>query len=120
VWTLLATLSSNPRFTAFAIFPFFTFFAFANALQHIYFVYYFRSYNPGVVTAVILVIPSMLYMTLRALQANLIPWWYVVIVYLPLIPAMATVIRTGNEVPAVIHGIYGFSTRLAKMLWGIY
>jgi Protein of unknown function with HXXEE motif len=113
-------LAQQPQNHPFLIFPFFTFFAFANALQHIYFAFYFRGYNPGVGTAVILIIPSMLYVTSRALQADLIPWWYVLIVYLPTIPAIGLVIRTGNEVPAVMHSIYGFSARLARALWGTY
>ena len=119
-WTLIATLPAKPRFSAFFVLPFFTFFAFTNALQHIWFLIYFKAYNPGLVSAVFLVIPFMLYVTTKALRSNLIPWWYVVIAYLPIVPGLLTAIKAGNEVPEVIHRIYGFSAHLAKALWGTH
>jgi hypothetical protein len=117
-WTLLGTRLGKSRGAAFAVLPFFTVIAFGNALQHIWFVFKFGAYAPGVVTAVVLIIPSTLFITSLALQRRLIPRWYAIAIYLPIIPQLALAVQTGNKLPAIIETIYGFSSLLARLLFG--
>ena len=117
-WTFLVILPSNPRAAALIVLPFFTVIAFGNALQHVYFVFKFGDYAPGVVTAVLLIIQSVLYLTRLALLDGLIPWWYASVIYLPVIPQLVLVIRSGNEVPPMIHALARFSASLSKLIFG--
>ncbi len=118
VWTLVGALFRNPKATASLVLPFFTAVASGNALQHIYFVFRFGTYAPGVVTAALVVIPCTLYVTLRAVRNGLISRWYAAIIYLPVIPLLALTIRAGNEVSPVIHIIARFSSDLAQLIFG--
>lgn len=117
-WTFLVVIPKNPRLAAAIVLPFFTVIAFGNALQHVYFVFKFGDYAPGVVTALLLLIPSVLYLTRLALLDGLIPWWYALLIYLPVIPQLVLVIGSGNEVPPLIHALGRFSARLARMIFG--
>jgi hypothetical protein len=47
-----------------------------NGLQHIYHTLYFRQYVPAVITSIVLIIPSIVYLFVRAIQDNLVPFWY--------------------------------------------
>ena len=87
-WTTCTLLPQKPKLTAFLVLPFFTLMAAANAVQHIYWAFTFQAYSPGVVTAVFLVIPSIVYPTARAVRENLIPRRYG-LVYLPAHPTLA-------------------------------
>jgi hypothetical protein len=116
VWTFIGTLAGSPKFAAFFVLPFFTILAFGNAVQHIYFVYKFQAYAPGVVTAVILVIPSVLFLTYLAVRQELVSWWYAAAIYLPAIPAVVTAVQAGNKFPSVIREIYGLSESIADKL----
>lgn len=60
VWTALTSWPRNARFAAFLTLPFFVYFSFANVLQHVYWSALFRTYAPGVTTAVLLVAPVVL------------------------------------------------------------
>jgi hypothetical protein len=117
-WTLIGTLPRNNVVAAFVALPFFTILAFGNALQHIYFVFKFGSYAPGVITAFVLIIPATLYMTFLALNKGLMPWWCVIAIYLPNIPQMFLTIQTGNEMPAIVRTLYRFSDSLTRLLFG--
>ena len=49
LWTALAALPSNPKIAAFLFLPFAAG-AFLNALQHLFYMMYFRQYAQGVIT----------------------------------------------------------------------
>jgi len=55
-FALLATLPRRPKFAAFLIL-FYASTVFLNALQHVYWIFYFGAYSPGIVTAVLLLFP---------------------------------------------------------------
>ena len=89
-----------------------------NAIQHIFWVFYFGAYAPGVVTAVVLLIPVALYLTVRSVREARIPIWVAAAFYLPTVPTLLTTIRLGNEIPPGGLWFYRFSSRLAELLFG--
>ena len=116
VWTGVGAVIPNDRLRAVWTLPFFTVLPFGNALQHIYFVYEFDAYAPGVISAVLLIIPGVLFLTWIALRRGLLPWWYVAIIYLPTFPQVRLVVQAGNVVPPQMHSVYEFSADLAARL----
>lgn len=99
LWTALTSWPKNARFAAFLTLPFFIFVAFGNALQHLVWTVSFRTYAPGVVTAVLLVAPVVIGLTILALRQRLIPWWYAVVLYVALTPTLISTVRGAASVP---------------------
>src|SRR5262249_50304120 len=120
LWTGLTAWSKNPKFAAFVTLPFFVFFAFGNALQHIYYALFFRGYDPGLVTATILVGPVVVGLTVKAVRDRLIPWWFATVVYILTIPSMVVTIRALNhvppEVPPNIQSVHRAALPLARLI----
>ncbi len=101
IWTALTAWPKNPRLAAYLTLPFFVYFSFANVLQHIYWSAYFQAYQPGVVTAVALVAPTILGLTMKAVREKLIPWWYAALMYASVLPTMIATYRAGNLIPVL-------------------
>jgi hypothetical protein len=122
LWTCLTAWPKNPRFTAFLTLPFFVFFSFANVLQHIYMTIYFRGYTPGVATAVLLVGPVVVGLTIKAIRGRLIPWWYAAFLYALVIPTMLSVVRgmhhTPPELPPMLVALQKNGIHVARLILG--
>jgi len=116
VWTFIASLFRNPKVTAGILLLFFILAAFMNAIQHISWTVMFNAYSPGVLSSVLLIIPSVSYVTSRCLSERLLPKWYIIILYLLTIPRIIETVRYGNEVMPMFERLYGFANWLTKLL----
>jgi len=90
--------------------------AFQNALQHVFWLIYFREYAPGVVTSVLLLIPMVCYLTARAVQQGYVPAWYVVALAVLIVPGLIQTARAGNRLTPQFRAIHNFSVALSKWL----
>lgn len=99
IWTALTAWPKNPKFAAFLTLPFFVYLPFSNVLQHIYWSFFFGGYTPGVATAVLLVGPVVIGLTVKAIRGKLIPWWYAAILYALVTPTMISTVRAANHTP---------------------
>jgi hypothetical protein len=97
IWTALTAWPRNPRFAAFLTLPFFVVISFGNVLAHVYWIVYFRGYAPGIATAVLLVAPVVLGLTIRAVRERLIPWWYAAVLYIAAVPGLVATIQAGEQ-----------------------
>jgi hypothetical protein len=106
---------------AFALFVFLPAIALAlqTVLQHVYWLFYFRQYAPGVVTLVLLLIPIGCYLVTRAVQGGYVPLWYVVIWALLIVPGLVQTVRAGNEMTPPIRAIHNLGTRLAERIFKV-
>jgi hypothetical protein len=118
IWTAVATLPRNPRIVAWLILPFFVVISLANAFQHIYFQFEFGDYAPGVVTAVLLVIPSVVFIISRAIRNRLVPWWYVAILVVMMFPNLNATVRSGNNVTEPMQNIHKTGIQLMRAIRG--
>jgi hypothetical protein len=103
LWCIMATLWGNST-TAWLILPAISIMI-QNALQHLFWMFYFHKYAPGVVTAVCLMIPLGCYIITFATLQGLIPLWYVMICVSFIIIGFIQTIRAGNKVSPLIRGI---------------
>jgi hypothetical protein len=67
VWCAAATWRGNPTLAAYVFLPAVAL-ALGNALQHVFWTFYFRQYAPGVISAVVLLIPLGGTLAARAVQ----------------------------------------------------
>ncbi|MEW6184526.1 MAG: HXXEE domain-containing protein [Thermodesulfobacteriota bacterium] len=72
IWCAAATLPGNPVFAAYVFLPAIAV-ALQNALQHVYWLLYFRQYAPGIVTSLFGLIPLGVFLFIRAIGDNLVP-----------------------------------------------
>ena len=91
---------------------------FPNAIQHVYWLFHFGAYAPGVATAVLLLIPITLYLTVRSVREARLPGWIAAAFYLPTIPIMRITLEMGNEIPPGGLWFYRLSASLAEFLFG--
>jgi hypothetical protein len=122
IWTGLTGWPKNPKFAAFLSLPFFVFFSFANVLQHIYMTVYFGGYTPGVLTAVLLVGPVVVGLTIKAIRDRLIPWWYAALLYASTIPTLISIVhgmhQTPPELPPLLVYLQRNGIHVARQLLG--
>ena len=115
LWTALAALPSNPKIAAFLFLPFAAG-AFLNALQHLFYMMYFRQYAPGVITSVVLYLPIVSYLTVRAIEENLVPVAYVVTLVILTILGLIQTVKAGNIATRPFRAISHIGMVLAKWL----
>ena len=115
LWTAVAALTNNPTLAAFVLLPFAAG-AFLNALQHLFYVVYFKQYAPGVITSVVLYLPIVGYLTARAIEENLVPLVYVVVLVILTILGLVQTIKAGNTVTAPFRAISDWGMALSKRL----
>jgi len=115
LWTFIASLFRNSKITAGVLLLFFILVAFMNAIQHISWTVMFCAYGPGVLSSVFLIIPSVIYVTWRVLRERLLPKWYIIILYLLIVPRIIETIMYGNKVMPMFERLYRFANWLARL-----
>jgi hypothetical protein len=87
-----------------------------NACQHIFWTFYFKQYAPGLITAVLLIIPLGSLIVVQAIQQGYVsPWYVAVLAGVVVLPLIHTV-KAGNEMTPPIRAIYGLGNWLAEKL----
>jgi hypothetical protein len=115
-WIAVAVLPGSPSVAAFVSLPAIAL-AIQNALQHIYWLFYFKQYAPGVVTSVLLVIPIGGYIFARAVQQGYTPVWYVALWAVLVVPGLVQTVRAGNEMTPPIRAIHNLGIKLSEMIF---
>lgn len=117
LWYLAAIASGNPQVAAFVFLPAVAL-AVQNALQHIYWLFYFRQYAPGVITAATFLIPLGTAVAVQAVARGYAPGWYVGLLALAMLPGLIQTLKAGNRLTPLIRTIHQFSIQLTKMIYG--
>lgn len=114
-WCSAATLPGNPVFAAYVFLS-----AIAvlmqNALQHVYWLFYFKQYAPGIITAVFYLIPFGAYIAARAVWENLVPIWYAATLIILIIPGLVQTAKAKNRMTKPIRAIHQVGIKLASLL----
>lgn len=118
IWTALTAWPRNPRFAAFLTLPVFIVVAFGNVLAHVFWVGYFGTYTPGAATAVLLVGPVVVGLTIKAVREKLIPWWYAVAFYLATAPGLLPWIQNPHEVAPWMQRLHLRAIDTAELILG--
>ena len=115
VWCAVATLPGNPVLAAYVFLPAIAV-AMQNALQHVYWLFYFKQYAPGIITSVFCLIPDGVYLVIRAAWQGFVPFWYVGILMLLLIPGLVQTVQAKNRMTKQIRAIHHLGIKLAGLL----
>ena len=105
------------RGALFALLPLFVAVVLGNALTHIFWLLYFRTYAPGVLTSVFLLVPLTLYLIRGVLRERLVPpsyvWSLVALALLQLVGAAAA----GSSLSGPQLAFQRLGARIAEWLW---
>ena len=115
VWCAIATLPGNPSFAAYLFLPAIML-AVGNAFQHIFWALHFRQYAPGLISAVILLIPIASYAVFQAVHLRYVPLWYPGTWAVLVFALLAHTVSAGNEVTPPIRTIYRIGDWVARRL----
>jgi hypothetical protein len=115
IWCAVATLPGNPTIAAWIIFPAIAIML-QNALQHVYWSFYFRQYAPGVITSALLLIPLGCYVIARAVQQGYAPTWYAAVWAVPIVMGLAQTMRAGNKMTPLIRAINNIGIGLSERI----
>jgi hypothetical protein len=114
-WGVIATLPGNTRIAIYFFLPA-VFIAVQNALQHVYWQFYFKQYAPGIITAVCLLIPLGIYLISQAVWQYAIPLWYPGILLLLIIPGLIQTYQAKNRMTKPIRAIHFLGIKLIELL----
>ncbi len=115
VWCAVATLPGSPTIAAWVILPAVAIML-QNALQHVYWSFYFRQYAPGVITSVLLLIPIGCYVAARAVQQGYAPIWYAAVWAVLPVLGLAQTVKAGNKMTPLIRAINNIGIGLAERI----
>jgi Protein of unknown function with HXXEE motif len=115
--TWLATRFRSTKVTACLVVFFFAF-PFLHGFLHVYWLFSFGVYSPGVVTSVLLLIPACTALAARALREGLVPPWFVALSLLLNLPQFVGAIRLGDTFPGGGLPFYRLSEAIAQFLFG--
>ena len=87
-----------------------------NAFQHVYWLLYFRQYAPGIVTSIVLLIPTGFYLAARAVQQGYVPIWYVAVWAVPVVVGLVQTVRAGNQVTPLVRAVYNLGFWLSEKM----
>lgn len=113
VWCAAATLPGNPTVAAYVFLPAIVS-VLLNALQHVYWSLFFRQYAPGVITAVMLLIPLNSYVIVQAVQRTSVSIWYVALLLGGLSLGLIHTVAIGRRTPHIIQNIYNIGYRVSE------
>ena len=115
LWVTAATLPASPASAAWIFLPAIAILI-QNALQHVYWSLYFRRYAPGVVTALILIIPIGLYIMITAVQRGYVPAWYAAIWAVLIAAGLVQTVIAGSRMTPLIRAINLIGIQLAEKI----
>jgi hypothetical protein len=115
LWVTAATLPGSPTSAAWIFLPAVAILI-QNALQHVFWSLYFRRYAPGVVTALILLIPIGLYIMMSAVQHGYVPAWYAAIWAAFIAAGFIQTVIAGSRMTPLIRAINSIGIKLAEKI----
>jgi hypothetical protein len=104
IWCAVATIPGNPTIAAWIFLPAIAILL-QNALQHIFWSYYFRVYVPGVITSVLMLIPFGCYLVTRAVAQGYVPAWYAAVWGAFVVIGFAQTVQAGDKMTPIIRSI---------------
>lgn len=117
-FTALSVRFLSLRGALFALLPLYLTIVLGNALTHVFWLFYFESYAPGVVTSGLLLAPLTLYLAYRVLRERLVPRAYVwVLLCLAMLQPLGAA-AAGASLTRSQLALQRFGMHLSRWLWG--
>jgi hypothetical protein len=117
-FTALCNWLLSLRVALVALLPLFVAIIFGNALTHIFWLFYFQTYSPGVVTSAFVLVPLTLLLVREVLQEHLVPAAYVWMLLALAVLQPVTAAVAGSTLSGPQLALLRFGAHLARWLSG--
>ena len=117
-FTALSIRLLTLRTALFALLPLFVSVILGNALTHVFWLFYFKTYAPGVLTSALLLVPLTLCLIRSVLQERLVPPAYVWVLLALALLQPAGAAAAGSTLSGPQLAFQRLGARLAGWLWG--
>lgn len=114
ICSTIAVMTRNPNWAALILLPVLAL-LFMHALQHVYWCLYFKKYAPGVITSILLLLPTTCYLTVKSVQQKYTPIWYVVTLIILIAFALIETVQAGRTTPQTVRTFNKISISLSKI-----
>jgi len=108
-------MTRNPNIAAFVLLPAMAF-LFMHALQHVYWLFCFREYAPGVITSVVLLLPTICYLTVKIIQQKYAPMWYTIAFAILITVGLIETVKARNTPPQTVRAFNQVGVALSNRL----
>ena len=115
IWCAAATLPGIPSLAAWVFLPAIAVLL-VNSFQHVYWSLRFKQYAPGVITAVVLLIPIGGTMAAWAVRRGYVPVWYAAVLAGAMVWVLIHTVKAGNRMSPIIRAVYNLGFRLSEKL----
>jgi hypothetical protein len=117
-FTALCLRALSLRAASFALLPFFVSVVLGNALTHVFWLFFFGGYAPGVATSILLLVPLTLCLVWRVLEERLVPRAYVAaLLGLALLQPLGAM-AAGATLSDAQLALGRLAVRVSRRLWG--
>ena len=117
-FTALSNWLLSLRAALVVLLPLFVAIILGHALTHIFWLLYFQTYAPGVVTSAFLLVPLTLLLVRGVLQERLVPTAYVWILLALAVLQPVSAAVAGSSLSGPQLALQRFGAQLARYLWG--
>jgi hypothetical protein len=108
----------SARAALLALLPLFVAVFLGNALTHVFWLFYFEAYAPGVLTSAFLLLPLTLYLIHGVLRDRLVPALYVWSLVALAVIQPAVAFAAGSTLSGPQLAFQRLGAQLARCLWG--
>lgn len=115
IWVTVAVLPGNPATGAWIMLPAIAIML-QNALQHVYWCFYFKQYSPEVITAALCLIPLGGFIITRAVGQGYVPIGYVAACAALVVIGLAQTLWAGNKMTPLIRTINIIGVKLSERI----
>ena len=112
----LILIPKNKKINSYLFIPLLTF-AFYNGIVHLFWLFYFKTYAPGVIFGFFVSVPFIILIVYKMLKENLVKKWYFLIFAAISAFLVIQAINLGDKIEPQLVNAMIFSKKLATLLW---
>lgn len=115
--TYLCLIPKNKKVNSYLLIPFIIIGNFYNGVVHLFWLFYFQTYAPGVIFGFFVGVPFTVLIIYKMLKEKLVKKWYVLIFVALCIYLVIQAVNLGVKLEPGVANAMLFSKKLANFLW---
>jgi hypothetical protein len=110
-------ISKNKKVNSYLLIPFLIILSFYNGVEHLFWLFYYKTYAPGVIFGFFVGVPFTVLIIYKMLKEKLVKKWYVSIFVILSIFLVIQAVNLGVRLDPGIANSMLFSKKLAYLVW---
>ena len=115
-WTSISLIPKKTKIRAYLFLPAVAL-AVSNGVMHIFWLFSYGAYAPGVIFGGIAGVPLGAYIAWFSINKQLLPIWYVIVLGSLVVLSVFSAVRAGGNLDPQLLGLLGIAGEVARFLW---